>query len=295
MEQVFPPNLRVGTSSWSSKDWCGAFYPESIDSGQMIAHYAKAYTTVEIDSTWHYMPNRTMVDAWRERTPEGFLFSAKVPNIITHDQYLRGCEDELGHFLRVMERLGPKLGPLVFQFPYVAKGKDAQEYATGADFIDRLRNFVPLLPAGFRWAFEIRNAKWVRPELLDILRSCDISLVFIDYYTMDPLFKIAHRPEIFTAPFAYIRFLGNHKEMDAAVRKAREEGTRKSDWVSLIRDRTAEMNLWIPSIRSLVERNFWTYVYFNNHYAGYAPGSVELFRKLYCEGAAKGSMTAESR
>ena len=56
------------------------------------------------------------------------------------------------------------------------------------------------------------------------LVSEKISLVFIDYYTMDPLFKIAHRPEVFTAPFVYIRFLGNHKEMDAAVARARELG-----------------------------------------------------------------------
>jgi uncharacterized protein YecE (DUF72 family) len=285
MSQPLPSHLWIGTSSWSCKDWCGSFYPESAEPGQMIAFYAQKYRTVEIDATWHYMPNRTMVDAWRERTPEGFLFAAKVPKVISHDKYLQDCEEDLAQFLRVMEHLGDKLGPLVLQFQYVAKSRDAAEYATGADFISRLTRFLPLLSREFRWAVEIRNARWLNPQLLELLHAHEVSLVFIDYYTMDPLHKLAHRPEVFTAPFVYIRFLGNHKEMDAAVKKAQDEGARRSDWESLIRDRTPEMKLWIPPIREVVRRKIPTYVYFNNHYAGYAPGSVELFTRLYSEPA----------
>jgi uncharacterized protein YecE (DUF72 family) len=142
--------------------------------------------------------------------------------------------------------LKEKLGPLVLQFPYVAKGKDPHEYATGEDFLRRLERFSPLLVEGFKWGIEIRNSKWVRPELLDLLRARSISLVFIDYYTMDPLAKLAQRSEIFTAPFVYIRFLGNHKAMDEAVRLARAEGSRSMDWGSLLVDRTAQMQLWSP-------------------------------------------------
>ncbi|MFH1573681.1 MAG: DUF72 domain-containing protein, partial [Acidobacteriota bacterium] len=281
MYPSLPPNLLVGTSSWSTRDWCGSLYPDGIEPGRMITVYAERFPTVEIDATWHYMPNRKMVDAWRDRTPDGFVFSAKVPKTITHEKYLDGCEDDLNHFLRVMEGLGDKLGPLIFQFQYVAKGKDAEEYATGADFRARLRRFLPLLPAGFQWGLEIRNSKWLGPELLDLLRSRSISLVFIDYYTMDPLYKLAHHAEIFTAPFVYVRFLGNHRQMDARVKQAREEKKRKADWESLIQDRTPEMSRWIPPIREVVSRGAPTYVYFNNHYAGYAPGSVELFVELY--------------
>jgi uncharacterized protein YecE (DUF72 family) len=278
-----PENLFIGTSSWSSKDWCGSFYPETISPSEMIAVYAQKLGTVEIDATWHRMPTPTMVNAWKSRTPDSFLFSAKVPRVISHDKYLEDCESELKHFLSVMSPLGEKLGPLVLQFPYVAKGKNAEEYSTGSDFIARLTSFVPLLPKEFQWAVEIRNAKWLRPELLDVLRSNEISLVFIDYYTMDSLPKIAHRPDIFTAGFVYIRFLGNHRQMDGLVKKARREGKRSSDWGALLTDKTEQMKLWIPPIKKLVENGIPTYIYFNNHYAGYAPGSVELFAKLYNE------------
>ena len=281
MQLNLPPKLLVGTSSWSSADWCGSFYPEGIEPAEMLVHYARQLPTVEIDATWHSMPTARMVDSWKSRAPDGFLFSAKVPKVITHDKYLEGCEPEVREFLRAMSRLEDKLGPLVLQFPYVAKGRDAGEYATGSDFVRRLKQFVELMPKEFKWAVEVRNSRWLRPELLDLLRSRGISLVFIDYYTMDPLPKLAHRPELFTGAFVYIRFLGNHREMDAAVGKAREAGSRKRDWESLLLDRTEQMRLWIPPIRSLVARDIPTYVYFNNHYAGYAPGSVELFARLY--------------
>lgn len=138
----FPPNLLVGTSSWSSPDWCGTFYPNLTEPGEMIRVYASKLPTVEIDTTWYHMPSRKMVEAWKSKTPQGFVFSAKVPSVISHDKYLEGCEAELNEFISVMSILGEKLGPLILQFPYVAKGKDPQEYETGADFIRRLKGFV---------------------------------------------------------------------------------------------------------------------------------------------------------
>ena len=279
----FPSTMLVGTSSWSSQDWCGTFYPEAIEPGDMIRAYSTKLPTVEIDSTWYSIPNLKMVESWKSRTPDGFIFSAKVPKIISHDKYMEDCQSELNEFLSVMSRLEHKLGPLIFQFPYIAKGKDSLEYQTGADFLRRLRGFIGLLPKEFKWGVEIRNPKWIGPPLLEILRSRDISLVFVDYYTMDPLHKLAHLEGIYTAPFVYVRFLGNHKSMDAAVKKAREEGKRKRDWESLLLDRTGQMRLWIPPLKDLAAKKIPTYIYFNNHYAGYAPGSVELFEKLFSE------------
>jgi uncharacterized protein YecE (DUF72 family) len=281
MDFRFPPNLLVGTSSWSSPDWCGTFYPDSTEPGEMIRIYANKLPTVEIDTTWYRMPSREMVGSWKAKTPDGFIFSAKVPKIISHEKYLEDCEAELNQFVSVMSHLEEKLGPLILQFPYVAKGKDPEEYRTGADFIRRLKGFVDLLPREFKWGIEIRNSLWVQPPLLDILRSRDISLVFIDYYTMDPLPKLAQRSEVFTAPFVYLRFLGNRKEMDGAVKQAQDAGLRKHAFESLLKDRTGQMKAWIAPIKNMLAKGTPVYAYFNNHYAGYAPGSVELFGKLF--------------
>jgi uncharacterized protein YecE (DUF72 family) len=104
----FPPNLLVGTSSWSSPDWCGSFYPDETQPGDMIQVYSRKLHTVEIDSTWYRIPSQKMVETWRSKTPDGFVFSAKVPKIITHDKYLEDCENELKEFLSVMSGLGER-------------------------------------------------------------------------------------------------------------------------------------------------------------------------------------------
>jgi hypothetical protein len=97
-----------------------------------------------------------------------------------------------------------------------------------------MKGFVPLLPSEFECGIEIWNSLCVQPPLLDILRSRGISLVFIDHHTMDPLPKLAHRSDVFTAPFEHVRFLGNRIELEAAAKQAPEAGLRKRDFALFI-------------------------------------------------------------
>src|SRR5262249_9483374 len=94
----FPPDLWVGTSSWSTSDWCGVFYPENCKPEDYIVCYSQYLRAVEIDSTWYYTPSTQAVRAWRERTPDDFIFAAKVPKIITHEKYLEDCQPEMSKF-----------------------------------------------------------------------------------------------------------------------------------------------------------------------------------------------------
>ena len=88
------PGLRIGASSWSAESWEGAFYPAGMHPADYLAHYAAHFDTVEIDATFYRTPTERMVDGWRDKTPPGFLFTAKVPRIITHEKLLEGCGDE---------------------------------------------------------------------------------------------------------------------------------------------------------------------------------------------------------
>ena len=74
-----------------------------------------------------------------------------------------------------------------------------------------------------------------------------------------------------TADFAYIRWLGD--------RKGIEEKTQH--WDRVIQNREREMETWIPAIDRLLERQLRVYAYFNNHYAGFAPGSIALFHEVW--------------
>ena len=91
--------------------------------------------------------------------------------------------------------------------------------------------------------------------------------------------RTARRPEAATAEFAYVRFLGNHREMDAAVELKAKAGGRR--WDAIVRDRSREMQSWVPAVRELASRLRDVFVFFNNHYAGHAPGSIELFRSVW--------------
>jgi len=272
-------SLRLGTSSWSSGDWRGPFYPEGADPGSFLAHYAAHFDTVECDATFYRVPSATTVDGWRDRTPPGFLFAAKLPQQITHEKGLLHCEAQVREFVTVMERLGDKLGPILAQFAYVAKGKDAEEYATGSSFRQRLAAFLAHWPKERALAVEVRNAGWIASPLLDLLRAHGVALAYSAYYTMPGPDKLFAGPDPRTADFSYVRFIGDHKKMDALVARLKAEGKRTGDWSALAVDRTPEMRRWAQQLRSQAKGP--VLAYFNNHYAGFAPDSARLFRELW--------------
>jgi uncharacterized protein YecE (DUF72 family) len=234
---------------------------------------------VECDSTFYRIPSEKTVDGWRDRTPPGFLFSAKLPQEITHEKGLIDCAAPLREFLAVMQRLGDKLGPILAQFAYVAKGADAAEYATGASFRERLAAFLDLWPKERKLAVEVRNATWIAPPLLELLRERGVVLALSAYYTMPAPEKLFAGPDPRTAELTYVRFIGDHKRMDALVGKLKAEGKRKGDWSATAVDRTPEMKRWATVLKSAAQGP--VLAYFNNHYAGFAPDSARLFRELW--------------
>jgi uncharacterized protein YecE (DUF72 family) len=266
---IYPriPNLRLGTSSWSSEDWVGSFYPPGTKSADFLGAYAQHFDTVEVDSTYYRIPSDSMVRNWRARTPAGFHFAAKFPQVITHEKVLLNCGEDLANFLRAMSLLEDRLGPLLLQFPYFS----AKAFARQEDFLVRLIPFLEQLSADFRYALEVRNKHWVNARLLDILRQKRMALALIDHPWMPPIAQLAAKLDLVTADFAYIRWLGD--------RKGIEEKTR--NWDRIIIDREQDMRIWIPLIRQLHERGVRVMGYFNNHYAGFGPGSIALFGKVW--------------
>lgn len=278
-----PRGLRLGTSSFSCDDWVGPFYPPGTAPADYLSRYAGVFDTVEIDATWHALPSRATVEGWARKAPDGFTFSLKAPRAVTHDRYLVDCADDWRRYLDLLAPLERKLGPVLLQFPYVAKGKDAHEYATGDDFRRRLATFLPLLPRGRRHVVEIRNEKWVDGPLLDLLRAHEAALALVLYFTMPSPRRLLDRfgERLATGGFAYLRFLGDHKRMDALARAARRERGKRRDWDELLVDRTAETAEGVAAARELLGRGLDVFAYFNNHFAGFAPGSVQRFLEIW--------------
>ena len=260
-------NLRLGTSSWSSADWVGVFYPPGATAAGFLSEYAKHFDTVEVDSTFYRTPAAAVVRNWRARTPPGFLVAAKFPQVITHEKVLHDCGPELAEFLKVMNLLGDKLGPLLLQFPYFNK----QAVAQAGDFLLRLSAFLDQLPRDHAFALELRNKNWVNERLLDLLRTRHIAFVLNDHSWMTPVEQLVAKHDVVTADFTYLRWLGD--------RKGIEERTQHWDKIKV--DRTREMEVWVPIVRQLLKRGIRVLGYFNNHYAGFAPGSIKLFYEVW--------------
>ena len=278
--QLDPP-LRLGTSSWSSQDWKGTFYPARARPGDFLARYAERFDAVECDATFYATPAQRTVEGWRAKTPEGFMLASKLPREITHDLGMVDCADILQGHLRVMSALGSRTGPFVAQFAYVPRGRDAHEYATGDDFRARLTPFLEAWPDDLELVVEVRNARWLAPPLLDLLREQGVGLVLPAYYTMPGPAKLFGGDDPVTSDLIYVRFLGHHREMDATVARLKAAGQRRGEWSEQAVDRTAEMREWVDPLRARASAGKRVVAFFNNHYAGFAPGSVYQFGRLW--------------
>ena len=264
---ALPDKLYIGTVSWSKSDWVGSFYPTSLKPFQFLQHYAGAFRTVEIDSTFYRIPPRSMVTGWRDRTPDGFVFAAKIPRVITHQKILRDCQKELSAFLQTMETLGDKLGPLLLQFPYFNKNT----FASREQFDKLLRPFLDALPKGFQFSVEIRNKNWISWDFLELLRERSVGFTLLAQAWMPPIDTLAKALDLVTGDFCYVRFMGDRKEQ--------ENKTEKFD--KLQDDKTDEMTIWAGELRKIVAQGSKTYAFFSNYYAGYGPGSAKLFEELW--------------
>jgi uncharacterized protein YecE (DUF72 family) len=100
---------RIGTCGWSYKDWDGVFYPDGLPAGEYLPFVAERYPVVEVDSTFYRSPSVKMTQSWHEKTPDGFHFSLKVPQTITHEKVLLDCRKELNEFMTAARALEEKL------------------------------------------------------------------------------------------------------------------------------------------------------------------------------------------
>jgi uncharacterized protein YecE (DUF72 family) len=167
------PGLYLGTSAFTATGWQASFYPPGMQSREFLTHYATKFRTVEVDSTFYGTPKASTVTAWCDKTPDDFVFAAKVPQIITHEKVLVDCGAEFDEFIGRMKLLGKKLGPLVFQFPHF----DKFQFKNASEFLPRLRPFLQKLrdiPVNF--VIEIRNESWLTAHFAGVLREHGVAL-----------------------------------------------------------------------------------------------------------------------
>lgn len=252
--------VRVGTCGWSYAEWSGVFYPKGTPAGEYLSFYATRYPVVEVDSTFYRSPSKKMVEGWRDKTPDAFGFSLKVPQEITHEKMLVDCRKELNAFLTAARVLENKLACCLLQFGYFNRSK----FATLDAFLEVLDPFLAAWPRDVPVAVEIRNKTWLTSKLADCLRSHQAVWAIADQAWVPAPLYMLDKLDVVTGPFAYVRLLGDRAEVDKL--------TKKLDHTVI--DRSDQVHADALAIRRLSER-VPVLAFVNNHFAGYAPDTIQ--------------------
>lgn len=238
--------IRVGIIGWNYPEWRGLAYPSDARPATFLHDYARLFPTVEVSASYYRTPDAETLAAWARETPDGFVFSLKVPAWITKRP---DDEENRGKLAWFLERLSPlrkagKLGTLVAQFPPFFR-HDTRAPA--------LRRFLAMLPEEERWAIELRHPSWWREETYDALRAAGATLVW-------NVVESGRAPPVVTTDALYLRLFGDHA-------LPRPYDSRR-------RDAQDELGYWVERIRDEGRRARRVDVLVSKYLEGYAPGSA---------------------
>ena len=243
-------NLLFGTSGWSYKEWVGPVYPGTT---RMFSFYSQLFQTAEINSTFYAYPKQAVIYGLNRVSPPSFVFSAKLPRIITHQKRLdlqQKVENYLFRFLDLLQPLyaSGKLGCLLIQLPPSFQYPRDQK---------NLTSFLEILPRTYDFAVEFRNLSWMHDDTWRLLTKYEIAYCIVD----EPLLP----PEVhLTTDFAYFRWHGHGSRL----------------WYDYHYTQP-ELHAWLPHIEDTRDHVSKIYGYFNNHFHGYAvENCVEILEML---------------
>src|SRR6266404_1496759 len=142
------------------------------------------------------------------------MLSTTFPQVITHEKVLVDCDSEFEEFVKTMDILGPKLGPMVFQFPLF----DRWKYPKQESFLAVLIPFLNKLPSDHKFVVEIRNEKWLDARFADALRKHNVALALTDTSFVSRPWEMKEKFDLITADFAYVRWLGDRKGIEEVTK-----------------------------------------------------------------------------
>lgn len=162
--------IRAGIGGWVFPPWRGSFYPPELRQAQELHYASRRVTAIEINGTFYRLQNPQTFRRWHDETPADFVFSLKGPRYVTHRTDLGAAGPALERFLGSgIEELGPKLGPILWQFPPNIEFEGGQFAA-----------FLELLPGHLRHVVEVRHESFRAPKFFDLLRRHRVPAALVD-------------------------------------------------------------------------------------------------------------------
>ena len=269
-----PGKVRIGISGWRYPPWRGVFYPSTLPQKRELAYAATIFNSIELNGTFYSLQRPEYFDAWSSDTPADFVFSVKGPRFITHMRRLKDVKIPLANFLAAgVLRLGPKLGPILWQFPpnfgfepqrfesfLKLLPHDTESAAALARRHDRRVSGRAKLKTGakrpVRHAMEIRHNSFVTPAFIELLRAYDIALVCADTVEWPRLMDV-------TSDFVYCRLHGSEELYASGYDKESLDrwANRVTSWACGKKPEDAK-TVMKPAKSQIYPRD--VYVYFDN-------------------------------
>jgi uncharacterized protein YecE (DUF72 family) len=235
--------VHIGTSGWHYKHWIGTFYPRDMRPAQMLRWYAERFDTVEINNSFYRLPAATALESWCRETPPEFCFAVKASRYITHNRKLNDPESAKEKFISLVEQLGRRLGPILFQLPPSWKLN-----------VDRLDQFLAALPRTHRYAFEFRNPTWNVAAVYEALRRHNAAYCIYELAGFQSPIEI-------TADFTYVRLHGPGNKYQGDYSR------------QILRNWAKRIEAWRRELKHV-------FVYFDNDQAGFAPKNASELKKM---------------
>ena len=232
----------IGTSGWSYKEWANDFY-HGLKPAEHFQFYTSQFSTVELNASFYRLPALKTVKDWHEKAPASFIFAVKGSRLITHIKRLNDLDGLVSNFIRRMQPLKEKLGPLLWQLPPNFKPD-----------LPRLEKFLKRLPRRLSHAIEFRHPDWMMDETFNLLRKYGTAFVSVSSMRMPQNFSV-------TADFIYLRFHGL-------------SGGPHHDYTR------AELEPWAAHIREQAAKGRKAFAYFNNDLNVRAPKNAELLIQM---------------
>lgn len=167
--------IRVGIGGWTYEPWRETFYPPKHPKARELEYASSKLSAIEINGTYYSTQKpRTWAD-WAKRTPEDFVFSVKASRFCTNRRVLAEGAESIAKFLgQGLTELGPKLGPILWQF-MATKKFDRDDFAGFLDLLPDAQDGLPL-----RHAIEVRHESFRDPAFVALVRAKGAAIVIAD-------------------------------------------------------------------------------------------------------------------
>jgi uncharacterized protein YecE (DUF72 family) len=168
-------DIRVGVGGWTYEPWRDNFYPADLPASRELEYASRKLTVIEINGTYYSTQKPATFAKWRDQTPDGFVFSVKAHRFATNRRVLAEAGESIQRFVNSgVSELGPKLGPIVWQFAPSKRFEPADFEA----FIEQLPREVSGLP--LRHAVDVRHDSFKCPEYVSLARRHGVTTVFTE-------------------------------------------------------------------------------------------------------------------